>query len=525
MAIRLATKRVRRQGTESGAAREDVVASAFIDIRDDVDAAYLRATVGATKAKSARPWDWYEKIGEVEQAISRSARLAGYAELGAYQLGPDGKPGERLTTGRAAEIVAGIYSPYGGVRYLIDRFYTLMKVPADSYLIRNRDPDTGQVDGYDFISADEIDTASLADITRGDRPMTMIKRITLPARASSSGEQQSRFTIDIRPGDFLGRVWAPGHRFVDQAESRLNALDTECEVLHLLTQNMKSKLLSRFALGGILFLPSEISDVLVAKPGAPGEFVNDTVTNQLISSMLANVSNHGSAAGALPIILKGPGQFGEMIRHIIEDRVIDTTDLALRSELIDRILVGLDVQQNAVQGVGSQTNHWGAWAVQDEERRVAVAPDLEMMCWALTRLVLHAELMGSPEARAELGSTVVWYDLTDAATKANQTEDARQAGDQGTINQAAVRRMQGIPESDALTGDEYIRFVGLKCQNPYLAVWKMPEAEGIDWEAAGVTKPGPAPSAAPDSPVGPGVGQPGSPDSNDSDTPRSKRPQ
>jgi hypothetical protein len=501
----------------------DLVASTFVDLNDRLDRNYLKATTAATRAGSKRAWDWYDKIGEVQQAIRRSARIAGYADLAAYRLDDNGKPGERIQSGLAADIAATLYSPYGGVRWLVDRFYTLMKVPADSYLIRVRDPDTGKPDGYDFISADEIDDASLTAIQTDGKPSNSIKRITLPRVPGEANG--TRFTVEVRAEDFIGRIWYPGHRWVDQAESPMDALDTECEVLHLLTENMKGKLLSRFALAGILFVPSEINDVLVASPGTPGGFVNDQVTNRLIEAMLRNVQNHSDASAAMPIVLKGPGQYGEQIRHIIEDRAIDETDLKLRSELIGRILFGLDVQQHAVEGM-SNVNHWTGWLASDDERRVAIQPDLEMLCFALTRLVLHAEMVKAGASMSEIESTVIWYDLTDASTNVNKNEDARQATDRGLIGPAASRRLQGIGETDAPTDDEYIRWVGVKANNPYLATWGMAAHDDIDWEEAGVKKPGPAPaSPAGDSPVGPGVGQPGSPDNNDSDTPRSKRPQ
>ena len=56
---------------------EEIVASAAIDVTTPEDARYLRAVVALGKATSAKPWKWYEDIGEVHYALSRGARIAG----------------------------------------------------------------------------------------------------------------------------------------------------------------------------------------------------------------------------------------------------------------------------------------------------------------------------------------------------------------------------------------------------------------------------------------------------------------
>jgi len=504
---------------------DEVFASARIDLAKPLDAKYLTRVAAMSRAAGAQPWKWYDSIGEIHYAVSRGAKIAGYAKLAAYKLNKDGTIGKKLTSGMPADIAAMLSSPYGGMRGFVDRFFTLSKIPGDAYLIRCRD-DEGNVEGYDFISADEIDRATLEGFAGVDGSRTFtagqkIKRITLPG---AGGEQ---LTVDVAAEDFIGRVWRPAGRYVDVADSPMKALETNCELLHLLTINLKAKLMSRMALNGIFFVPNEINDIQggqgpVAKDGEV--FHENRVLDALIRAATFAVLNFDTPEAALPIFMAGPGQFGDMIKHIVYDREIYAVDMQLRAELIDRILMGLDVQPSNVKG-NEQSNHWSSWSTSGDELRVNIQPDLETMCWALTRLVLWREMEDAGQKPGAIMSTVIWYDLNDATVKTNLAEDARQMLDRAAISDSAARRMTGIAEADAPTDAEYIRNIGRKFSDPYLATYGLAEATKIDWEKVGSKQTGPdANSPADPANVGPGVGDPGSPGDNKTDTPRKLRP-
>jgi hypothetical protein len=399
-------------------------------------------------------------------------------------------------------------------------------VPADSYLINVVD-DEGDSEGYHFMSPDEMDLSSFSRW----RPGTgTLRWITVPATAGGTdGPASSKFVRDVAPEDMLGRVWIPDRQYVDIADSALAALDTECEALHLLTQTIKAKLMSRFAMAGILFIPDTIATARVSRNQnqVAGQPVDDTM-NYIIAAMTRNMKSWDDAIARMPITLRGPADAGEKIKHIITDREVFETDIALRRELIDRILMGLDGNQDQVRGTGEQ-NHFSAWASTDDERRVAVQPDMEVMCWALTRLVLHRQLQADGMSPEEILRHGVWFDLSPAAVRANQQEDARQARDRGLITGKATLRMSGVPKADLLDeeSDEYVRWVGHTTKNPMLMLYGTKAYDQIDWDEVLQVpeQTGPAPDSPADEPkAGPGEGDPGSPDDRETDTPRTKRP-
>jgi hypothetical protein len=499
----------------------DLTAAVDIDLSKKVDQGYARSTSKRSRYASSRSWDWYNCIGEVHYAISRSARIAGYADLQCVTYDDKGEIDDVVDDGLPAEFVREISSPFGGTRGLIERFYTLMKVPADSYLLEVLD-DEGDLEGYHFMSPDELDLESFSRWKRGPG---VIRWITVPA---SDGNDGNAFTRDVNPSQMLGRVWTPNKRFIDETDSALRALDSECEALYLLTKTIKSKLQSRFALAGIMYLPTSISTARVTKnqTQVAGQEIDSTL-DYIIAAMTRNVTNWEDAKAAMPILLRGNNDDGDRIRHIVMDREVFETDLKLRAELIGRILQGLDQNQDTTRGTADQS-HFSAWAASDEERRVAVQPDLETMCWALTRLVLHRRLEESGMGPEDIMRYGVSFDLSRAATRSNQQEDARQLRDRGLISEEASLVLSGIDPKDKLQGDELIRWVGLQTKNAKLMLHGIPEADDLDWDEiqGSPIPPGPAPASPADDPeAGPGGGgSDGSPDNIDTDTPRTQRP-
>jgi hypothetical protein len=141
--------------------------------------------------------------------------------------------------------------------------------------------------------------------------------------------------------------------------------------------------------------------------------------------------------------------------------------------------------------------------------------------------VLHRELLDQGRDPDDLWKYSVWYELSDSTVRANQQEDARQLRDRGLISNEASRRLSGIKEADAISGDEYVRWVGQQTKNPMLMLYGLPEFDQIDWAQVNAMPgtPGFAPGSTADpSEAGPGEGDPGSPDDRETDVPRTQRP-
>lgn len=507
--------------TPTAALGSELFAQRPLDISNEEDRGYLQGTTAIGKESSDQSWLNYNRIGEVRYAISRSARIAGYAQLQAHNVSRTGEVEEVADRGVVADIVSEMYGKFGGTRGLVERFYTLMKIPGDSYPIWVREG--GIVDGMWFMSPHEIDSNSILPNGKVDTTKP-VKWIT--ARMRSQQGEETAFTRDVAKDDFLGRIWSPSKQYTDEADTPMTALNPWCEMLDTLTQSIMGRLRQRFALAGLLLIPNEIGDAAINGPAKPGQYSSDKVMNYLITIMTSNVTSHAQGMAQIPAILKGPAEALDKVRHIILDTQIQETDLKLRGELIGRILDGLDQQKQGVNG-GEGTNHWGMWAVSDEERRITVQPDLESMCFGLTKMILWKRLLDRKWDPAKIRRWRVGYDLSQAAVKTNVGEDARQAFDRGLVNSDFVRRSIGATEQDKMVGPEYIRWIGTSMSDPILATFGLDEAIEVRALPVRASTAGPGPNAdspADPSKAGPGVGEPGSPGSRDSDTPKSKEP-
>jgi hypothetical protein len=499
------------------------------NLRNQRDKDRLTGVLMADRVLGRNSWKWFNAIGEIHYALTRAARIAGYAKIRAVRLTPDGKVDSTIDTGPVADLVASFYSRVGGTRHLIERYFLQQKVPGESHLIRWMEGRSQ--DGYVFASSQELDdgTVGVAGATIAAKAQKMdLKMTTQPAVANINGA----FTKSIAQKDYIGRVWAPSAQWLEVPESPLFALDTQCDILHSMTRQMRATLKSRFAVAGLLYFSSQVREAF----GGAGRRTprGKTVLQIIYEIMKTNLADGGDltdVTSILPIMLMGDAEVGKVAEHITIDRQIFETDINLRSELIDRILFGLDINAPSTKG-NTDTSHWGAWQNSADELRLAVIPELEGFCWAAWRLVVLPginALGGNTDLKADAnaGRIGVSFELDEASVKANRAADARELRKAGLLAGLPALRASGFKDEDMLVGAEYVRVIGELLRIPKLACYGLDQWDSIDWEdpalAAG-GKTGRIGTGAGDEKSGPGEGDPGSPDDSDSDTPKNDKP-
>lgn len=485
-----------------------------IDVSKALERSYMNSIVQSAGGDAAHSWTNYRRIGEVRYAINRSAHVAGYGRPVAVEVDPTGRVVRVMDKGVEADIAASITSTYGGVRGLIERYYTLMQVPGQGFLVRLREgmDGKGAEDGYFVLSASEINKEGdvEARAKNGDA-------ITWNMRRRNSTQE---FQRHIQPEDFLGRLWMPDHEYVEDSSSPMQAINLICDELNTLTEAIAGRLKSRFALAGILLIPNEINDAAISgdKP-SDNKFSTDKVMNYLIHVMTTNVVRHAEGLAAMPILLKGPADVLDKVKHLVMEATVADQDLKQRAELIGRILHSLD-QPTGASSDGEDQSHWGMWYAGDDERRVAVTPSLARFGHALTRAVMWPQLQERNRPPGGILKYRIQFELSDGDIRANKEEAIRQVWDRAEGSGAALRRIHGLTDADMPDPNERVRIVGMQMKNPYLALHGLEGVE-VDWDEAakwgGKTGPA-ADSQGDDGKAGPGSGQPGSPDRSDRDS-------
>lgn len=487
-------------------------------------------------------WRWYNEIGEVHFGIASGAREVSRSILKAIRftdpmtsVDADGVP---------TDLVMAIQSEHGGQAGLISSYYANRMTTGDGFFFAYPDKDdpTGDRMWFDFTSTNEIFADEAQQSSNGATQGGTIRRQRRPLGWSSStgDEEVERYSLaDV----ILARVWRPHPEWSDVADSPLKALESVCEELHILTAALKAKITSRLSTAGFLLFPASLASTFVAPshPDAnPDKLAENPFVDYVLQMMSKAITDPSATASALPFVFVVPDQSIDMVKWIREEAQTFEVDIRQRAELIARILHGLDLRPEQIEGF-SDSNHWSAWSSQDVHLKVDVAPEMDSLCWALTTCYLWPQLRAFAEMPTEetpLDSRFNWnedyirsfrvaYDLRELTVRPNKADSYGQVADRGGLKHASLRAAVGATEDDKPDNVEYIRSFGWSKGDLYSATFDMPEQKNIDWEKVTPKNgPGPAPvSPAQPSPSGPGSKQPGGPGDSRSNKPKSQQPQ
>jgi hypothetical protein len=279
--------------------------------------------------------------------------------------------------------------------------------------------------------------------------------------------------VPVGEDETLLRLWKPHPRWKRLPDSPLRRMLDTCEDIVLIGRELRAAARSRVAANGILLIPNELS--LVRKPdGEPSDF-----QTELELTLLAPIANEGDAGAVVPVLLKGPFDQLEKVRHIVLARA-DSPELIAKLEAsLGRLREGMDMPPDAGQSV-KDMNHWSAWSVTTENWKNYLEPGVRVMVDSLTEAYLRPSLTmaenrggwGLTEDEADL--VQVWYDAGNVTENANRGEDAKELYDRGEVGGEYLRVALGAGKEDAPDEDEYRKMLTWKA-----AQAMTPELAGI----------------------------------------------
>ena len=294
----------------------------------------------------------------------------------------------------------------------------------------------------------------------------------------------------------LLRLWKPHPRWKRLSDSPLRRMLDTCEDIVLIGRELRAASRSRVAANGILIIPHEVS--IVRKPDGR---VEDFQT-ELEITLLAPIANEGDAGAVVPVVLRGPAEHIDKVKHIVLERedspqLIDKLEAALR-----RLREGMDMPPDANQSV-KDMNHWSAWSVTTENWKNYLEPHCRLIVDSITEAYLRPSLMmsrgkggwGLTEDEADL--VRVWYSADNVTQNANRSEDAKAAHEAGEIGGDAYRKALGFSDGDKPSEEEYRRMVTWKAASqitPEVVQALLTQAFGPDLNGVGVTIPGHPPA-------------------------------
>ncbi|WP_353107821.1 hypothetical protein [Gordonia sp. (in: high G+C Gram-positive bacteria)] len=247
--------------------------------------------------------------------------------------------------------------------------------------------------------------------------------------------------------EVLIRAWNPDPEKSAMADAPVRAVLPVARELRALTMYVSAQVDSRLAGGGVLFVPQGIqSSQPVGEDGSTVPF-----GEELTDYMIEAIRDRDSAASVAPLVVELPSDLIDKVKHVTFASPLDSEAPGLRDESIRRIGLGMDSDPSVLLGQAS-SNHWSAWAVDENEVKYGVLPVVSTICHALT-IGLVQPLLQS-EGVADASSYVVWYDATPLQVRPDRSKDAQTLYDKEVISAETLRRESGFDDSDIAADDE-----------------------------------------------------------------------
>lgn len=379
-------------------------------------------------------WDMLDLVGELSFALLWKQALLSRFRLVASDIDPDtGKPTGTTDNVAAQQLVARIAGGIAGQSQLLARLAPLMMIPGEAWLAIIY---PAGVEQWHVLSTDEVKTKG-----------TDVELLL---------QDGTRYLMD-KSNDTLSRIWRPDPRRSWLAWSPTKAALPILRRIVRMDQNIEGAGKSRQAGNGILVIPTEASmpvqtaptgdkvdpDAPNLPPPAASRFVTAGEVHQaLMKAMSTAIENPSSAEALVPIVLQVAGQWVDKIRHIKFDSEVSEKAQAAQEKAIRRLAMTLDMPPEVLLGL-ADLNHWSLWGVEEEAVRWHAAPEMEVICQALTNELLRP-ILGDTAA-----DVVIWYDTTDVEAKPDQLEQTRDGFDRGVVNADAYLREIGLSTEDA----------------------------------------------------------------------------
>ena len=405
-------------------------------------------------------WRYLELVGELQYVISWRAWSASRCRLVASALDDQGAPmGDIPEDDPNAEkvraIVNGIGGGVSGQSKLIQRTAYLLSVVGECWIgmiVRNA------------AREETTDGSPLpVDLTRPgyqleqwyvfgkEQITTSVKGIELKLPDGSKHEFSEA-------DDILFRVWAEHPKDPSLPVSPIWSNRRVLEGIVKADAAIEAANNSRLVGNGLLFVPQEMSlpqqqapvSVPVGQPdtNTPVPFFEPN-SAQALQDLLFDVAGAAtrdpkSQAAMLPIIAAVPGEMIKNVNWIRPGSDIPETTLKIQQEDIRRLAMGLDVAPERLFGM-SEGNHWSAWAIDENDIKVHVAPLVQIITSALTQEILREKLV---DENLDPDQYIIWYDTTALSQDPDKTDEARDAFDRGAITAAALRQHLGFDDED-----------------------------------------------------------------------------
>jgi len=383
-----------------------------------------------TQEWQRQAWYFYDTVGELRAPVTWLANAVSKADVYAAELDPE--TGTVTGPTENAQAQAAASQVLGGVAHRAQLQQTIAiqwQVPGESFvIIRPRSAVRGvpQPDEWLVLSGSAVRVKGTAWEYTDPRTLA---RVTLGAN------------------DRLIRVWAPHPNEQSRADSSVRPALVPLQEIEKASQNIASRLDSRLAGNGLLFVPQEVDF-----PQGDAASVAQALMDFLYEAMEASLTNPGNASAQVPIVVTVPGEFIGQIQHLDIATAMDAVVTELRRDALSRLAATLDMPKPVAEGTQGDMNHWSAWQVSEDAYKVFIEPLLDRVGDALTeywfRPALEAMGVQNPE------NYVLAWDTSSIVERPGQVEDLNWLYENILISDDYRRAQSGVPDDAVPDEDE-----------------------------------------------------------------------
>jgi hypothetical protein len=392
-----------------------------------------KAGAGAYKARlSGSRWQkdsWYhwDICGEYRYATTWIANAVSLANMYAAEVDPDTGLVTDATDNDVVNSIARTILGGPALRSQLQQTMALNWQVAGEFFILVRPSGSGLPDEWLVLSSSEVHEQS-GSFSYED-PVTGMKTELVTNR------------------DMLIRVWSPHPHKRSHADASARAALPILREIEKTSQNIASRLDSRLAGNGLLFLPNEV-DFPQRGTGQPGlvDFMDE-----VIESARHSLDNPGEASAQVPIMLQVPGEQVGNIQHIDLSTDLDKAILELRTEAVRRLALTLDMPAEIMLGMGA-SNHWSAWQIEESAYKVHIAPLLDRLSDAITSTYFRPALLAAGVVDPE--RYILAFNTTEIISRPNRFQELMDLHEKQLISDDFVRSENGIPDDAKPTDEE-----------------------------------------------------------------------
>lgn len=384
-------------------------------------------------------WFYWNRIPELHYITRYISNALSLACLYVGKVSPDCSDPERVGPRHfSTPIMANWAGGRPGQAELLDRLALHLTVSGDSILIGPREGASlpAPLDQWRIYSTNEVSSKN---------GQVYLK---VPGNRSE---------IPLPPGALPIRIWRPHPQRWWEADSPVRSSFTVLRELDLLDQHVHASAVSRLSGAGMLLIPEEL-DLPTDEVESEATDV-DQFLRMLTTIMSTAIKNRESAAALVPVMLRGPAEYLQHLRHVEFSTPFDERVPELRLGALRRLALGMDIPPEILLGQGTSTS-WSAWQTDESTLRIHLTPLLQLIASSLTVGWLRPTLESLPlteSQRAEIPNLVIGYDLSRLQIHQDLSGDAQALYDRFEIDAEALRRSTGYSANADPTNEELAR--------------------------------------------------------------------